>query len=177
MFLELYLKQREQVVSICVCESDPSLLFYDVPQGSVLGPILFILYKQPLSDVINHHSVPQIHMFADDTELYKSETRDNIDSVLTAMQTCVSDVKQWTLHNKLQLNEDKTEALLIDPSKFPSHPESLMIGQDAIMFSDSARNVSVMFDKTVNESTGWQGLPGRILRVQKNRINQTVPQH
>ena len=33
------------------------------------------------------------------------------------MQNCVSDVKKWTTHNKLQLNEDKTEALLFDPAK------------------------------------------------------------
>ena len=75
-------------------ESDPSLLFYGVPQGSVLGPILFILYyTQPVSDVIDRHSVlHHITMFADDMELYKSETLDNTDSVLTAVQTCVSDV-------------------------------------------------------------------------------------
>ena len=60
-------------------------------------------------------------------------------------------LKQWTLHNKLPLNEDKTdEARLIDPSKFPSHPKSLMIGQNAIMFSDSARNLGVMFHKTLS---------------------------
>ena len=86
MFFESYLKQREQVICVCGCESDRSLLFYGVPQGSVLGPFLFIVYTQLLSDVINHHSVPH-HKFADNTELYKSETQDNIDSALIAMQT------------------------------------------------------------------------------------------
>ena len=68
MFSESYLKQREQVASVFGCESDPPLLFYGVPQGSVLGSILFILYTQPLSDVIVHHSVPH-HMFDDDIEM------------------------------------------------------------------------------------------------------------
>ena len=58
LFFESYPKQREQVVSVCGCESDTSLLLYGVPQGSVLGPILVILYTQPLSDAIHHHSVP-----------------------------------------------------------------------------------------------------------------------
>ena len=114
-------------------------------------------------------------MFADDTELPKSDTRDNTDSVLTAMQACVSDVKQWTVHNTLQLNQDKTEAVLTDPSTFPSHPQSVMSGQKDIMCSHSAQTLGVMFDKTANEGTGWQALPGRRPRAQKTRINQTVP--
>ena len=83
----------------------------------MLGSILFNLYTQPLSAATNRHSVPH-HLFAEDTELYTSDTRDDTDSILTAMQTFDSDVKQWTLHNKLQLYEDKTEAFLTDPSKF-----------------------------------------------------------
>ena len=55
IIFESYLKQREQVVSVCRCESDPSLLSYGVPQGSVLGPILFILYTKPLSGVTDRH--------------------------------------------------------------------------------------------------------------------------
>ena len=56
-----------------------------------MGLILFILYTQPLSGVIDHHSVPH-HMFADDTELYKSETRGNshVDSVFSLPCTLVS---------------------------------------------------------------------------------------
>ena len=55
MFFESFLKLREQVDSVCVCESDPSLLSYGVPQGSVLGSILFILYTKPLSGVTDRH--------------------------------------------------------------------------------------------------------------------------
>ena len=55
-----------------------------------------------------------LYMFADDIELYRSTDRSSTDSLLTAMQSCVSDVKDWVLVNKLQLNEDKTEAPLLD---------------------------------------------------------------
>ena len=67
------------------------------------------------------------------------------------MKNTVQKHQQWTSHSKLQLNEHKTEALLIDPSVFQSHPESLMthIGQHYIMFSEFARNLVVMFDKTI----------------------------
>ena len=71
-FFRSYLQDRTQVVTVNGIKSSPSLLTCGVPQGSVLGPIVFILNTQPLSDVISHHSVSH-HMFADDTELYKSD--------------------------------------------------------------------------------------------------------
>ena len=62
------------------------------------------------------------------------------------MENCVSDVKKWTIHNKLQLNEDKTEALLFDPSKSSDLPNVLRIGQSDVFFCHCARNLGVMFD-------------------------------
>ena len=52
-----YLQDRTQIVTVNEIKSSPSLLTCGVPHGSVLGPILFILYTQPLSDVTSHHSV------------------------------------------------------------------------------------------------------------------------
>ena len=71
-------------------------------------------------------------MFADDTEWYKSTDRSSISCLLTAMQSWVSDVKDWSLVNKLQLNEDKTEALLLDPSQSANPPASLQTGQTCV---------------------------------------------
>eukprot|EP00745_Piridium_sociabile_P020377 TRINITY_DN313_c0_g1_i4.p1 TRINITY_DN313_c0_g1~~TRINITY_DN313_c0_g1_i4.p1 ORF type:complete len:508 (-),score=73.27 TRINITY_DN313_c0_g1_i4:117-1640(-) len=145
-FFESYLTDRKQVVSVLGYESDPSPLCYGVPQGSVLGPILFILYTHPLSDVISHHRIHH-HMFADDTELYNSANRSHSDVLFSTMQSCISDVKAWTLVNKLQLNEDKTEALLIDSSNLSDLPSSLFLGQQTnIAFSVSARNLGVIVD-------------------------------
>ena len=81
-------------------KSSPSLLTCGVPQGSVLGPILFILYTQPLSDVISHHSVSR-HMFADDTELCKSDYPPEAFTLSLTIEACISDVKVWVVQNKL----------------------------------------------------------------------------
>ena len=125
-FFGSYLSGRKQIVFVLGRESEPSSL-YGVPQGSVVSPILFILYTQPLSDIIERHSVLH-HMFADDTVLYNSAPRSSTDSV--------SDVKKWPINNKLQMNEDKTEALLFDPTKSSDLPDALRIGQSDICLFD-----------------------------------------
>ena len=79
-FFGSYLSGRKQTVSVLGRESEPSSLLYGVPQGSVLGPILFTLYTQPQPDVIERHSVLH-YMFAHHTELYDSAPRSSTDSL------------------------------------------------------------------------------------------------
>ena len=68
-WFQSYLENRTQTVVVLGKNSTPSSLRYGVPHGSVLGPILFILYTQPLSNVIQHY--PVFHqMYADDTQIY-----------------------------------------------------------------------------------------------------------
>ena len=98
-----------------------------VPQGSVLGPILFILYTQPLSDVISHHSVSL--MFADDTELYKLDSPSEAFTLSWTIEACILDVKVWVVQNKLQLNDDKTEILIIGSAPGIYLPSSVRVGQ------------------------------------------------
>ena len=60
-----YLTDRTQTISVNGAKSLPAPLHYGVPQGSVLGSILFVLYAQPLSKIIQHHSLYH-HSFSDD---------------------------------------------------------------------------------------------------------------
>ena len=91
-FFRSYLQARTQVVTVTGIKSSPSLLTYGAPQGSVLGPILFILYTRPLSDVISHHSVSH-RTFVDDTELYKSDSPSEAFTLSRTIEACISDVK------------------------------------------------------------------------------------
>ena len=88
------------------------MLCFGVPQSSVLGPILFIRYTQPLTSVILKHPVSHM-LYADDMQVYKSFDLDHCLSSILCIEKCVSDVKAWMTFNKLQKNEDKTEVLLV----------------------------------------------------------------
>ena len=85
-------------------KSEPFCLLYGVPQGSVLGTILFVLYIKLLDDIFDRHSVCY-HPFGDDTQMQNSSSFDQLHAPISAMQECVSDVKSWMTLNRLQLNE------------------------------------------------------------------------
>ena len=102
-----YLSDRYQCVSVNNKSSTLSPLMYGVPQGSVLGPLLFVLYTAPLSDVISRHSVSH-HLYADDTQLLKSFSPDQFSAAASVLQTCADGTKDWMTENQLKLNDDKT---------------------------------------------------------------------
>ncbi|CAB3987345.1 Hypothetical predicted protein, partial [Paramuricea clavata] len=110
-----YLSGRSQRVMLNGTLSDSSDLNFGVPQGSCLGPLLFILYASKLFDIINNHS-PDSHGFADDTQLYVSFKPDypcDQCEAISVMESCVNDLRKWMIQDKLKLNDGKTELLII----------------------------------------------------------------
>ncbi|KAK7096607.1 hypothetical protein V1264_005883 [Littorina saxatilis] len=154
-WFESYLTDRTQAVLVDGQRSAPAPLVFGVSQGSVLGPVLFIMYTKPVSALIQNHSVSN-QSFADDTQLYKPSSPAETHAAIQTIQTCILDVKSWMVENKLKLNDDKTEALLCmkKSTKFPnSQPSSVQVGNTDISFSSSARNLgfTISSDMTLNK--------------------------
>ena len=122
------------MVTIDNNSSKPSILCFSVPQGSVFGPVLFILYTKPLSNLIERHSVSS-QPFADDTKLLDSCHTDHLYTTVQSMRNCIFEVKLWMDCNKLKLNNTKTKSIPNKPDKimFPdSAPTSVRVGNSEI---------------------------------------------
>ena len=89
-----YLCGRRQKIIIDKSFSDSSLLEHGVPQGSVLGPLLFSLYTAPLSTITSSYGLSH-HLYADDTQIYISLTGDTATESLKMLQSCITGVSAW----------------------------------------------------------------------------------
>lgn len=103
-----YLSNRNHVTSINGVTSDSLPSICGIPQGSILGPLLFILYINDLPDCVNDVN---ISMYADDTALYTSSKC--IHTLVDNLNKDLSKVKKWLTKNKLSLNVDKSEIMII----------------------------------------------------------------
>jgi len=81
-----------------------------VPQWSVLGPLLFILYTTDLVSLIEGNGFSP-HLYADDTQVYGSCRPVEIDAFSTKLSECISVVSNWMRTNRRQLNSDKTKVV------------------------------------------------------------------
>ena len=136
-----YLTDRTHYVSLSNHCSAFAPVDSGVPQGSVLGPILFTMYIKPLSAIIDSHSIIH-HSFADDLQLQMSAPPDRISELLHSIQSCISYVKAWATANMLKLIDNKTELMLVN-SKRTNHlhnlPTSITIGNAQIPFKQSVK--------------------------------------
>ena len=140
-----YLSQRQQSVLINGVKSKTVPLSCGVPQGSVLGPILFTIYLLPLGDIIRKHGL-KFHMYADDCQLYTSFSMSTNEAV-SSMQMAIDDIRAWYAANMLKLNDDKTEMLVIG-SKYRTIPKlpDLNVGSTVITPGEHVRNLGVIMD-------------------------------
>ena len=118
-WFDSYLKSRKQSVQNEDCYSLQRCLAHGVPQGSVLGRLLYLLYTSPVADIINLHSL-QYHLYADDSQLYISFKTDcfaDLAQAKSSVELRVKDIDWWMTNNMLKLNQEKTELTVIS-SKF-----------------------------------------------------------
>ena len=149
-----YLRDRVHAIHISGQSSTKSKLTHGVPQGSVLGPLLFTLYISPLGRIARLRGL-RPHFYADDIQLYAtfspSTHGDNTDAH-NVLEACLSDMQQWMVANYLKFNAHKTQFLLIC-SQHVRHKVNipdLHVGGTLVAPCSDARNLGVLFDKSMN---------------------------
>ena len=141
-----YLSGRQQRVMIQDVTSDPAPLLWGVPQGSEVGPLLFICYTAPVEDIILAHGFSTM-MYADDTQLYVTIKPTEKNQMVSKLELCLQDIRIWMKDNQLVLNDDKMEVLHVS-SRFKPSQELAPItsGSCHVKPSSSLRALGVIFD-------------------------------
>ena len=178
-WMESYLTSRTQSVMIGDAKSEPHALTTGVPQGSVLGPLLFLAYVLPLGHIIDALRIPH-HGYADDGQLYSRFTLKHVPSLYEArdrLQVCAAEVRNWMVQNKLKVNDEKTEFLIITPKTFQTKLRELNItirvGNADITPRSCVRDLGANLDQHMNMqpqvSSVVRGMYANIRRIGKIR--------
>jgi exonuclease III len=149
-WFQSYLNNRTQKVSVGKSLSSLSNLQYGVPQGSVLGPILFTIYILPMGDIARRHGIT-FHIYADDTQIYCSFDLSDSDDTKSRIENCIADIRLWMISHKLKLNDDKTEIIILTAPNQNTQVNcgNIVIGDSFVAPAASARNLGVIFDHSL----------------------------
>ena len=126
-------------------------LIFSVPQGSVLGPILFTLYATPLSAICRHYNIT-FHLYANDKQVYlafRPGTTGLQSACVIQLEECIGKIRSWMALNMLKPNDDKTELIIFRTRQQPAKISSIKIkiGTESITPTDFFRNRGVFLDK------------------------------
>ena len=146
-WFQSYLQDRKYFVSIGGYESERTTMTCGVPQGSILGPLLFNIYILPLPQIIEQYNI-SYHTYVHDTQLYITVSP-NDHSPLQQLNDCIEHIKEWMCHNFLQLNTNKTEIIIFGP-KEERQTISTLFNSMILKPTNQARNLAVVLDSDLN---------------------------
>ena len=124
-----YLTDRKQFTEINGSRSDSKGITYGVPQGSLLGPRLFKIFINDLPDAVENGL---LYMYADDTTAYC--LGDNVDQVVDGLNQITARLHSWCVENRLTINTEKNEAMILSRKHFIGPLKQLSLGEDNIEF-------------------------------------------
>lgn len=140
--LQSYLTNRSQQVAVDGNVSSFIQIISGVPQGSVLGPLLFTLFINDLPSVLQYCS---IHMFADDVQIYLHSCSISPSEMAQLINTDLSNIFNWSCNNMLPINASKTKIMYISRSRQPRILPVISLGGVSLTYVNKASNLGVIF--------------------------------
>ena len=155
-----YLSNRTQVVEVNGATSEKGLIKHGVPQGSILGPLLFLLY---INDISQSSDVLKFFLFADDTTVfYSADPKDkNTEQILN---TELEKVSSWLAANKLSLNVKKSNFLHFHYGKFPKETVHIKINNIPVEEKNSTKYLGTFIDNQLSWKTQVEHIKSKIAR-------------
>jgi Reverse transcriptase (RNA-dependent DNA polymerase) len=153
-------------------------LLCGAPQGSVLGPLLCILYVVDLTELIERHGMSP-HLCADDTQVGGSCRSSNVGTFSSSISDCWQDVSSWVKSNRILLNSSKTENLRCTTSRRQRLLPAYALSVDGVMVDPvtSVRDRGIYFDADLSMRTRIQRSISQCFAAlrQLQQIRQLVP--
>jgi hypothetical protein len=150
-WLKNYLSQRYQFVSCNNDSSSTTVLKTGVPQGSVLGPLLFSIYISRISDILSKHPEVGYVLYADDIQLYISCGVSEANTTIMKLEDCINSVRNWLISHRLRLNIAKTDFIIFQSvkSSFDASTCSLVVDNITIHPKNKVRDLGIILDNHI----------------------------
>ena len=166
-----YLSDRKQKVRTDLGESSWINIKNGVPQGSILGPLLFLVL---VSDLYKSISNGHYHMYADDTQLYYHCKPDQVASVINKINTDLQNVQIFSNENCLKLNTGKSNFIIIGSRANLNKLKQLdmppiVLNNEVIERKHHVKNLGVIFDETFS----WTNHVNKIVSTAYFKLRQT----
>lgn len=154
-WLQSFLTDRTHQVAYGSQLSTVRQLLFGVPQGSVLGPLLYVLYTAELGHVVERHGMKmKLHQYADDSQLYISVAVSSTTAAVQTFTACLSDINAWMSASRLRLNPSKTQVMWLGSGQLISRIDitDVPVLSTQVHTVESARDLGVIIDSQLTLS-------------------------
>ena len=159
-WIRSFLTNRKQYVCVNGSMSALEVVTCGVPQGSTLGPLLFLIYINDLNEVFNNITV---HHFADDTNLIFASK--NPSTIETVMNFELKHLVNWLKDNKLSLNVSKTELIIFRPRKKPSVNVTIKLDKVKLKTLSSVTYLGIVIDELLSWNKQIDAIANKLSRT------------
>lgn len=145
--LSSYLSNRIQKIGMNRVLSSANGVVSGIPQGSILEPLLFLIFINDLPDCL---SITNYHLFADDVQLYTSSDTNSLSGAIDSFNLEIDRVLRWASYNPLSINASKSQAMIIlrcslDTSDLPD----IIVNGDPVKYVTKVKNLGLILNTKV----------------------------